>query len=324
METRQSVGQEAAPTMKALLAHSRGGPDVLVYERAPIPRPGPNEISVAVRVAAITFAELTWPETWESHGVDRTPIIPSHEFAGVVAEIGVGVVGFVPGDLVFGLVPFNRNGAAAEFVVVPVTSVTHKPESVSDADAAASVLPALTAWEALRDQAHLSAGQRVLITGGTGAVGSFMTQFAHGMGADVTVTVTSALSESRAKLLGADHVVVTPRDSEPEGLEGFDVAIDAAGSDIPEWLYAAVRPAGQLIVLQMPPSQALADKYDIVATFFVVTTQRERLDELAEQLAAGGVEVAIAATFPLSEGKAAYQSGSLPARSPGKTIIRVS
>jgi len=225
---------------------------------------------------------------------------------------------------VFGLVPFNRDGAAAEFVVVPATSVTLKPDSVSDVDAAAAVLPALTAWEALRDQAKLSAGQRVLIAGGTGAVGAFMTQFANGMGAHVTVTVTSRSSEARAKLLGADHVVVTPRGSEPEGLEGFDVAIDAAGGEIPEWLYAAVRPAGQLIVLQMPPSQALADKYDIVATFFVVGTQRERLYELADQLAAGSVEVAIAGRFPLSEGKAAYQSGSLPTRSPGKTVIRVS
>ena len=184
-------------------------------------------------------------------------------------------------------------------------------------------MPALTAWEALSDQAHVVAGQRVLITGGTGGVGAFMTQFAHGMGAEVTVTVTSASSESRASLLGADQVVVTPRESRPEGLNGFDSAIDAAGGDIPEWLYAAVRPGGRLIVLQQPPSEALADKYGIEAAFFVVSAQQDRLDELGKRLAAGDIQVAVAETFPLSEGKAAYESGSLPGRAPGKTVMLV-
>jgi NADPH:quinone reductase-like Zn-dependent oxidoreductase len=70
---------EPATAMMALRAHERGGPGRLVYEEAPRPIPGPDEICVAVRAAAITFAELTWPETWESDGIDRTPIIPSHE-----------------------------------------------------------------------------------------------------------------------------------------------------------------------------------------------------------------------------------------------------
>jgi NADPH:quinone reductase-like Zn-dependent oxidoreductase len=324
MEKDQLAGSEGALTMDALRAHRRGGPEVLVYEQAPRPHPGRGEVLVAVHAAAITFAELTWPETWESDGVDRTPIIPSHEFAGVVAEVGSAVKDFAPGDPVFGLVPFNLDGAAAEFVVVPETSIVHKPGAVSDVDAAAAVMPALTAWEALSDKAHVAAGQRVLITGGTGGVGAFMTQFAHGMGAEVTVTITSASSESRARLLGADHVVVTPRGSQPEGLGGFDSAIDAAGEDIPEWLYAAVRPEGRLIVLQQPPSESLADKYGINAAFFVVSAQRDRLDELGKRLAAGDVQVAIAEIFPLSEGKAAYESGSLPGRAPGKTVMLVS
>ena len=310
-------------TMMALRAHSRGGPEVLVYEEAPRPHPGRDEISVAVRAAAITFAELTWPETWESRGVDRTPIIPSHEFAGVVAEVGSGVTDFARGDSVFGLVPFNRDGAAAEFVVVPSAYAAVKAASVSDADAAAAVLPALTAWEALRDHVDLAAGQRLLIRGATGGVGAFVTQFAHGIGAEVTAIVTSASGEARATQLGADHVLVIARGSQPSDLNGFDAAIDAAGADVPEWMYAALRPGGQLIVLQEPPSQTLADKYGVRATFFVVGTSRERLQELAALLAAGNVQVAVAQTIPLSEGKAAYESGSLPMPAPGKTVLLV-
>lgn len=321
MVTEQVTGKTTPGTMMALRAHERGGPEVLVYEEAPVPEPARGEIRVAVHAAGITFAELTWPETWESNGVERTPIIPSHEVAGVVAAIGTDVDGLTVGDSVFGLVPFNRNGAAAEFVVLPAVDVARKSASVPDVVAAAAVLPALTAWEALREQAHLTSGQRILIVGGTGAVGAFLTQFARGMGAEVTVTVTSASNEARAKSLGADHVAVVERGAVPAGLAGFDVVIDGAGSDVPEWMYAALRPDGQLIVLQQPPSEELAAKYGVRTAFFVVTTSRDRLEELDALLAAGDVEVAVAQTFDLPAGKAAYESGPLPKPAPGKTVI---
>jgi NADPH:quinone reductase-like Zn-dependent oxidoreductase len=311
-----------ATTMMALRAHERGGSERLVYEEAPRPVPGPGEICVAVGAAAITFAELTWTETWESGGVDRTPIIPSHEFAGTVVELGPDVTGLAVHDSVFGLVPFDRDGAAAEFVVVPADHVARKNVEVSDVAAAAAVLPALTAWEALEDHARLAAGQRILIRGGTGAVGAFITQFAHGMGAEVTVTVGSASGEARARALGADHVTAAPQLDDGD-LRTFDVAIDAVGDDVPEWMYAAVRPGGRLIVLQQPPSKDLADEYDISAIFFVVSTRRDRLEELGTLLAQGGVEVAVAQTFHLADGRAAYESGALPKPAPGKTVIDV-
>jgi NADPH:quinone reductase-like Zn-dependent oxidoreductase len=324
-ERRHAKEMTTTPlTMMALRAHERGGPERLVYEEAPRPLPGPNEVSVRVRAAAVTFAELTWPETWESGGIDRTPTIPSHEFSGVVSEVGPGVSEVSVGDSVFGLAPFNRDGAAAEFVVVPTACVAPKSAAVSDVDAAAAVLPALTAWEALREQAHLAAGQSILIRGGTGAVGAFVTQFARKAGAEVTVTVTSAAGEARARRLGADHVVVTGPHAEAPDLKGFDVAIDAVGDAVPEWMYASLRPDGRLLVLQEPPSQELAAKYGVIAVFFVVSTSRDRLVELDALIAAGQVEVAIAQTFSLAEGRAAYESGSMPKPGPGKTVILVS
>ena len=135
-------------SMMALRAHTQGGPEVLVYESAPRPTPGNGEVLIAVHAAAITFAELTWPETWSSGGVDRTPIIPSHEFSGVATEVGDGVTGLSARNELYGLVPFDRDGAAAEYVSVPATSVATQPSTVSHVVAAAAVLPALTAWEA--------------------------------------------------------------------------------------------------------------------------------------------------------------------------------
>ncbi|MEU7768637.1 NADP-dependent oxidoreductase [Nocardia sp. NPDC049190] len=323
MDAELTAANTTPLMMMALRAHERGGPERLVYEQAPRPTPGQDEICVAVRAAAITFAELSWPETWETEGIDRTPVIPSHEFAGVVAEVGPGVIDLTVGDSVFGIAPFDRDGAAAEFVVVPSACVARKETAVSDLAAAAAALPALTAWEALCDKTHLAAGQRLLIRGGAGAVGAFLIQFAHGMGVAITVTVTSASAEARARRHGADDVVVTTAHSEALDLPPFEVAIDAVGGDVPEWMYASVRPGGRLIVLQEPPSQELADKYAVRAVFFVVRTRRERLEALATLLATDRVEVAIAQTFPLSAGKAAYESGSSPKSRPGKTVILV-
>ena len=322
--TATKPNRTSSMMMMALRAHERGGPERLVYEEAPRPVPGPDEISVAVRAAAITLAELTWPETWEAGGVDRTPVIPSHEFAGVVSDIGPGVTDLAVGESVFGIAPFDRDGAAAEYVVVPAASVARMGAGLSYVAAAAAALPALTAWEALRDQSHLAAGQRILIRGGTGAVGAFLTQFAHGIGAEVTVTVNSASAEARALSLGADHVIVGTPSLDEGDLPTFHVAIDAVGGDVPEWMYAAVSPGGQLLVLQEPPDQDLAHKYDVAAAFFVVSTRRDRLEELATLIAADRVDVAIAQTFHLSAGRAAYESGVLPKPRPGKTVILIS
>lgn len=309
---------ERNSTMMALRAHQRGGPEQLVYEEAPRPIPGPGEVLIAVRAAAITLAELTWPETWTAEGVDRTPVIPSHEFAGVVAEVGANVQEFVAGDSVFGLVPFDRDGAAAEFLTVPAACVVKKEPLVPDVTAAAAALPALTAWEALIDQADLRPGQRILIRGGTGAVGSFLTQFAKAMGAEVTATVSSASAVKRTRDLGADHVLIAGHSLGMPKVSGFDVVVDGVGADVPEWMYAAPRPGGHLIVLQEPPRQDLAAKYGVTATFFVVRTRGDRLQQLAAMIANNEVKVAVGLMFPLASGRAAYE-----AKPSGKTVLIV-
>ena len=151
--------------MMALRAHARGGPEQLVYEQAPAPSAGPGEVLIAVHAAAITFAELTWDLEWTTRdGEDRTPVIPSHEMSGVVAGHGAGVARR-PGDEVIGLVDFDRDGAAAEYVVVPAASLAAKPQSVSHVAAATLPLAALTAWQALADHAALQPGEQVLVQG---------------------------------------------------------------------------------------------------------------------------------------------------------------
>jgi NADPH:quinone reductase-like Zn-dependent oxidoreductase len=309
-------------SMMALRAHTRGGPEVLVHESAPRPAPGSGEVLIAVHAAAITFAELTWPETWASDGVDRTPVIPSHEFSGVVAEVGDGVAGLSIGDEVYGLVPFDRDGAAAEYVSVPATSVARRPRTVSHVVAAAAVLPALTAWEALVDRADVQPGQRVLVHGGAGGVGSFVTQLATRLGARVTGTA-HAPDVDHVLALGAERAIDVERESLDAETGVFDLVIDAVGKDVPESLFAALRRGGRLITLQEPPSQELADRYGVTALFFIVTADRDRLAQLSVMIEDGALEVGVAATFPLAEGRAAYESGAVRRPRPGKTVLIV-
>ncbi|MCW0216520.1 MAG: NADP-dependent oxidoreductase [Pseudonocardia sp.] len=320
MNTAESTAQ--AGRMKALRAHARGGAEQLVYEDAPVPEdPSGSDVRVRVKAAAITLDELTWEETWVADGVDRTPTIPSHEFSGVVVAVGPDAEGMAAGDEVFGLVPFDRNGAAAEYVLVPSDSLAAKPAGVPDVVAAAAVLPALTAMGALEEPLGLVAGQRLLVRGGTGAVASFLSQFAHRMGISVTVTVRSSTAVERAKRLGAEEVLVA---DEPAGIApgSFDASIDAVGAGTPDWLYRAVRPGGRVITLQEAPDADLAQKFGVDADFFLVEARPDALTRLGAELAAGDIEVAVAQVYPLAEGRAAY-AGTGRSEKPGKTVLDV-
>ncbi len=157
--------------------------------RGSVPEPGPDELLIAVHAAAITFDELRWDETW-SH----LPSTPSHEWSGVVVARGDeagGTSDLEIGDPAFGLVPFDRNGAAAEYVVVPGSCAARKPVSLSHVEAAALSLAGLTARQALLDQGAVSSEDDVLVMGASGGVGALAVQLAVGLGARVHATTYS-------------------------------------------------------------------------------------------------------------------------------------
>ncbi|ORW27825.1 NADP-dependent oxidoreductase [Mycobacterium palustre] len=307
--------------MTALRAHRRGGPEVLVVERAPVPVAAAGEVLVEVRAAAITFDELTWDETWTRDGADRTPIIPSHEVSGVVAETGSGVTDFAPGDEVYGLIDFERDGAAAEFVAVPAADVAAKPSTASHAVAAALPLAGLTALQALVDHAAVRPGEAVLVLGGAGGVGALTVQLAAGLGARVTATVRS---DARQLLSGfGAQRVIDVRTEAFDDSGPYDVVIDTVGGETLKRSFGVLRRGGRLITLSAPPPEGKADEYGVSATFFIVTPNRDQLGELATLVDGGRLRVEIAATFPLGQGREAFESGRRPGRRPGKTVIIV-
>ena len=174
-------------TMRAVRAHARGGAEQLRLEDVPRPDPRAGEALVRVHAAGITPTELEWTETWvDRQGHDRTPIIPSHEVSGLVEELGDGVTHVVAGEEVYGLVPFDNDGAAADYVTVRARDLAPKPVKLDHVRAAALPLSALTAWQAFTEQARVRPGQHVLVHGGAGGVGALAIQIAKVLGARVT------------------------------------------------------------------------------------------------------------------------------------------
>lgn len=308
-------------TMMAIRAHKRGGPDQLVYEECPRPVPKRGEVLVAVYAAAITFAELTWEETWtRKDGSDRTPIIPSHEFSGMVSGIGEEVTELSVGDEVYGLVPFDHNGAAAEYVTVAAAALARKPRSLTHIEAAAVPLASLTAWQALVDQAALAPGDHVLVHGGSGGVGAYVVQLATLLGAHVTTTVRGD-GVDLAHELGAQRVIDFEKEAFSDSVSAMDVVIDTVGTIPLELSFAVMRRGGRFVRLNAPPSQDLAREYGVTATFFVVHADRGQLEHIAGLIGAGELRVLVANVFPLKQAREAFGSGTL--QRPGKTVLSI-
>ncbi|WP_046728077.1 NADP-dependent oxidoreductase [Streptomyces humi] len=289
--------------MKAVRFHEYGDPDVLRYEDVEQPAPGAGQ--VRVRVAATTFNPV---DGNIRGGFMRGPIpvalphTPGIDVAGTVDALGEGVDGLTVGDDVIGFLPMNGSGAAAEYVLAPAEVLTPAPRSVPLADAAALPLVGLTAYQALFDQARLTAGQRVLVNGAGGAVGGYAVQLAKNAGAHVIATA-GPRSTAAVTSAGADDVIdhtttsVTTAVTEP-----VDAVLNLAPVDPAELdaLLTLVRPGGVLVntTVWMPaPSD---QERDVRGIDLFVRSDAEQLARLVTLVDRGRLHIAVAERVPLA------------------------
>jgi NADPH:quinone reductase-like Zn-dependent oxidoreductase len=298
-------------TMHAMCASSPD-PASLTSQSIPIPDPGPGELLVEVRATAITSGELTWPESW--------PIIPGHDLSGVVAATGRGVTGWRDGDEIYGLVGFDRPGAAAEYVTAPAADLAPKPASVDHLAAAAVPLGALTAWQALHQHAHLRPGQHVLVHGGAGGVGAYAVQLAALYGARVSATA-SARDLAFVTGLGADDVLDYSGRFE-DHVHDVDVVIDPVGGTTTTRSWLTLRSGGILVGIAEEPDTGRGGRDDVHGVFFVVRPDGGQLRELAKLVDKGELRPVVSAVFDLDALPEAFRAprGDRP---PGKVVIRV-
>ena len=314
MIEKQTVTQAVPATMSAVRLRAPGGAAQLVYERIETPQPGRGEVLVRVYAAAITRGELEWP-------VDRLPAIPSYEFSGAIAAIGSGVRDVEIGEPAYALGSFNRDGAAADYAVVPQELLVSKPRTLGHIESAALPLAALTAWQGLFDHGYLKADQRVLIHGAAGGVGSFAVQLAHGHGAHVIATVSTG-NVDFARELGADEVIDHTAARFEDVIGPVDLVFDTVGGEMLERSLAVLQPGGRLVAIASEPSQERAAERGITAVYFVVEPNREQLVQIANLADNGDLRPTIDEIFPLPNARNAFER-SLGDNRRGKIVLRV-
>lgn len=307
--------------MKAIRTHGRGGPEQLFFEDAPLPEVRRGEVLVRVRATGITPMELTWDASYQyADGTPRIPGIPGHEVSGVVKRMAPEVTDFHPGDEVYGLVDFPHDGAAADFAAVRAANLALKPLTIPHEQAAALPLSALTAWQALFEHARLDVGQSVLIHGGAGGVGSLAVQLARWRGSRVLATASASNAEL-VRSLGADEVIDYRTTRFEERLRDIDVVLDTIGGETQERSWQVLRKGGVLVTLVSPIPPGVAEQHGVRGMFFVVSGNREQLDQITGLVNAGKLKPVVSEVLPLARAREAFEHGAA-GHAPGKIVLQ--
>ena len=305
--------------MKALVRHRFGGPGVVRVEE--VDRPALTDERVLVRVRASSLNKADWHELrgWPRflrpvtrNGVLRPKtLLFGTDFAGVVEDVGKDVSDLAPGDEVFG----GRSGAFAEYV--SAVSVVRKPPNVSFEEAATMGIAGLTALQGLRDHGNLRAGERVLINGASGGVGTLAVQIAKALGAHVTA-VCSTRNVEQARDLGADRVLDYTRQDFTREPERYDLVVDVAGGHSWRAIGRVLEPDGRLVIVGAHGSRGqlrhiaavwLSSRFaKHTVKFFVAKFNKVDLQTLADLLSSGELRPAIDRTYNLTEASEALRT----------------
>ncbi len=304
--------------MKAIRIHERGGPEVLRYEEVPLPKPGDGEILVQVHAAGVTPGELEWFPTWFTPvSLPRPlPVIPGHEFSGEVAALGAGVESVAVGERVFGLNDWFCDGALAEYCITRPEFVAARPDSLDELSAAATPVAALAAWQGLMQRGRLAGGNRVLIHGGSGAVGQFAVQIARWRGAHVIATCASQ-NEAFVREIGAHETIDYRAASFEKEVDGIDVVFDTVGGDTLERSLQVLRASGRLVTTTNDGMYSKNPR--LKEAFFIVEPDRTQLEDIADWIGEGILKPAVDRVFSLARAREAFETKAVR----GKSVVRV-
>jgi NADPH:quinone reductase-like Zn-dependent oxidoreductase len=300
--------------MKAIVYHNYGSPDVLKCEEIEEPTVGENEVLIKVRAASVNA--LDWRLMRGGPYIVRIlfglrkpkiarPGRPGRDVAGQVEAVGRNVTQFKPGDEVFGVCP----GAFAEYACAIEDKLALKPANISFEDAAAAPLAAITALQGLRDKGRIQRGQKVLVDGASGGVGTFAVQIAKSFGAEVTA-VCSTRNVDTARSIGADHVIDYTREDFTQSGQRYDVILAAnAYHSIFDYRRALSQDGIYVLAgggwVQILQGMLLGPLLSLIGSkkmrFFIAKINKKDLVLLKDLLEAGKVVPVIDRRYPLSE-----------------------
>ncbi len=320
--SRVLVAQSTKPMMKAIVVHEYGGPEVLKYEDVPRPVPKENEILVKVIAAGVNPVDSAARSQKFAQSLNiKLPAIPGYDIAGVVEKTGATVTKLKAGDPVYAYIALDKGGGYAEYALATEKETSPKPKSLNYAAAGAVPLVSLTAWQALIDTAKLSAGQTVLIHGGSGGVGSFAIQIAKARGAKVFATASTP-NQDLLKQLGADVAIDYTKQKFEDVAKDVDVVLDSVGKDTLARSYGIVKKGGIIVSLVARPDQAELDKHWIRGAPLGVEPNSDELAEITKLIDERKIKVIVSQTLPLAEAaKAQAQADTHHTR--GKIVLTV-
>ena len=302
--------------MRAIVRNTYGSPDVLELQEIDKPDVTDDEVLVRVRAASVNRAD--WYTLTRTPYVGRTQLgllKPKSnrmgvDFAGTVEAVGRDVTQFRPGDEVFG----GRSGAFAEYVCVREDrAVVPKPANVTFDEAAAVPVAAITALRGLRDKGQIQPGQKVLINGASGGVGTFAVQIAKALGAEVT-GVCSTRNVDLVRSIGADHVIDYTQEDFTRSDRRYDLMLDIAGSRSWSACRRVLNPQATLVIVGAPKGNRLIGPLSHIikvrlaalrssqkVVFFIAKLNKAEMAVLRESLEAGKVTPVIDGRYELSE-----------------------
>jgi alcohol dehydrogenase len=332
--------------MKAFTVDRYGKKEVLRQGDVPEPVLREDEVLIQVHAAGVNLLDVKIRNgEFKLFLPYRTPFALGHDVAGVVARVGSRVRQFKVGDEVYSRPHDLRIGTFAEFVAVKEDAVAIKPRNITMEEAASIPLVALTAWQALVEQAKLKQGQKVFIQAGSGGVGTVAIQLAKHLGATVATT-TSTGNVAWVKSLGADVVVDYKQDDFEKILSGYDVVLNSQDGKTLAKSLNVLKPGGKLISISGPPDPAFAEQIkapwfvkqvmrvlslgtrrkakrrDVGYSFLFMKASGSQLRQITPLIESGAIRPVLDKIFPFdatNEALAYVESG----RAKGKVVIKV-
>jgi NADPH:quinone reductase-like Zn-dependent oxidoreductase len=302
-------------TNRVLRLNIYGGPDALELAQAPIPQREPGQVLVRVRAAGVNGLDWKLREGFLRDAMPLPlPAVLGLEFAGEVMEAGPNSA-FRVGDRVLG--PLSGIGAYADVVAVDEANFARTPEALSDVEAAALPVVALTAAQVLEAAGPLQSGTRVLIHGAAGGVGGFVVQLAKAAGAEVWATA-SARSRDHVLGLGADQVIDREAQRFEDEVADVDLVLDLVGGDAVERSWRVLKERGVLVSTVRPDVIALAPAGKR-GLWFMMRPDAARLQEIADAVAAGTLRSTVAEVVGLKDLSAAIERNRT-GHAPGKIV----
>jgi alcohol dehydrogenase len=311
--------------MKAVQISKYGGYDVLeIISEVQTPAPANGQILVEVHAASINPFDGNLRQGFMKDNIPlKFPVTMGGDFAGTVVSIGRGVTGVVNGDEIYGTANIlsGGTGSFAEYAIANFGNISQKPKSIDYIQAASLPLVGVSSIQALEDYIALQKGQKILIHGGAGGIGSIAIQLAKSIGAYVTTTVGKDSFEY-VKKLGADEIIDYKNEKFENILHDFDAVYDTVGGETTNKSFVILKRGGVLVSMMGKPDEKLAEEYKVTVVGQGTKTDANHLKRLAELVDSGKIKPQVNKIFPFDEIQLAfkYQEEGHPH---GKVVLQI-